>query len=419
MLAGFIGCAKKEGPVINPADYQIYLNRKGDAALDKVNSELEFWRDKLKEIPDSETYRTKLAGLYSSRFMLSGLVEDINTADSLFHLIISTNPSSSASIYRALAANAITRHQFRQAREHLKIALEIGDGKAATLLMIVDVNVELGDYAGAKFIMKDFTNKNSFQYLIREAKLKDHEGKLDSAILIMEKAMQKVNDNAGLFLWTQSNLGDMYGHAGRIKEAYQSYLRVLEKDPDYDYALKGIAWIAFSHDENTIEAKKLINNISQKKSTPDLHLLLAEIAEAENDHAIKKLQLAQFHSRATQPKYGDMYNKHIALLEAEEFSNAKRAIEIAKKEIHNRPTPQSYDLLAWGYYSTGAYAEALELAQQKVENKTFEPEALYHLGMIYAANDLKQKSEILLREAAASSFELGPSISNKIKARLE
>jgi hypothetical protein len=41
---------------------------------------------------------------------------------------------------------------------------------------------------------------------------------------------------------------------GRIQESYDSYLKNIRID-NYSYALKGIAWIVFSHERNTKEAK--------------------------------------------------------------------------------------------------------------------------------------------------------------------
>jgi tetratricopeptide (TPR) repeat protein len=114
-----------------------------------------------------------------------------------------------------------------------------------------------------------------------------------------------------------------------------------------------------------------------------------------------------------------MYNKYLALLEAEELKNAKRAIAIANNEILNRPTPQSYDLLAWAYYQDGKPKKALEIAKTQLENKTFEPESLYHLGIIYQANGERTVAKKYLQEALDSRFELGPSISHKIQRRLK
>ena len=261
----FMSCSQKEEQkIVNPNDYATYLNRDSDEALAKCNEEMAFWKNKLSEVPESETYRTRVASMLSTRFMLNGKIEDIQASDSLYHLILNSTTQDYASLHRALAANNITRHKFREARDEVKKALKIGEGKAASLFQLVDVDIELGDYAGAKTAMKEFKNRNFFPYIIREAKLKDHAGQLDSAILLMEKALNQVKDNNALVLWTQSNLGDMYGHAGRIQDAYQSYLRVLKINPDYDYALKGIAWIAFSHDHNMTEAKRIINVIGKK-----------------------------------------------------------------------------------------------------------------------------------------------------------
>ena len=145
-----------------------------------------------------------------------------------------------------------------------------------------------------------------------------------------------------------------------------------------------------------------------------MHLLLAQIAEAENNREEKRKRLELFSSAAHEPRYGDMYNKYIALLEAEEFSNAEKAIEIAQREISNRPTPQSYDLLAWGYLQHGNKKGALTIAQQYVENRTYEPDAMYHLAMIYHANGMNHEAQHYFETASLSSFELGPSITRQI-----
>lgn len=416
----FSGCEKnEEKDIINPADYESYLERDKDESLKSINDEMAFWQKRLSDVPDGEAFRLKVAGLLSARFMVNGKIEDVQASDSIYHLILEGDNQPHASVHRSLATNCITQHKFREARIEIEKALEIGEGKASSLYMLVDINLELGDYAGAEYAMQQFTNKNFFPYMIREAKLKDHEGHLDSAIVLMERALIQVKENTSLSLWTQSNLADMYGHAGRIKEAYDTYLNVLKQNPDYDYALKGIAWIAFSHAHNFEETKRIVNYIGPKRATPDMHLLLAQVAAAENNDVEKDKQLELFTKSATSPKYGDMYNKYLALLEAEEFSNPQATIEIAKKEISNRPTPQSYDLLAWGYFKNGNYKEALHIAQERLENKTYEPDAMYHLGMIYKANGMEREAKRCFEEAAQSSFELGPATAKKIKEQMK
>ena len=412
----FFNCNKSK-PVVNTADYASYLVQTEDKSLAACNTEIAFWQNRLANAPTDDISLNKIASLYSSRFKITGKVEDLYTADSLYNIILDNNPISRVGLYQALAVNCITKHEFREGKKYIQKAIEIGDSKASSYFMLIDLNLELGDYDGARSTLRKIQNKNAFAYLIRLAKLKDHEGDLNGAILLMEKALDRIKENKSLFTWTKSNLADMYGHAGRVKEAYQSYLDVLKQQPDYDYALKGIAWIAFSNDHNPVEAKKIIQSIINKKSTPDLHLLLAQIASFEKNEFEKTKELTLFASEASKPKYLGMYNKYLCTLEAEDFSNPGKAIEIAELEIKNRPTPQSFDLLAWSQFQAGKKEKALAVAVDRLENKTVEPEALYHLGMMYASVDQK-KSKAYLKEALKSSFELGPIVTEKIEAAL-
>jgi tetratricopeptide (TPR) repeat protein len=289
---------------------------------------------------------------------------------------------------------------------------------ATSKLILTDVEMELGgdDWAGK--ILESFTNKNSFAWLIRKAKLKDHEGDLDSAIMLIEQAYERIKGNKTLSIWALTNLGDMYGHDGRLEEAYKNYLKVLDLDPNDDYSLKGIAWIALSNDHKLNEAKAIINVLSDRKRMPEAHLMLAEIASLENDESERIHQLQLFKAMVDNADYRLMYNKYLATIEAGDFKNPQRCIAIAKEEINNRPTTQSYDLLAYGYHMNGESKKALKIVNDHVLERTFEPESLYHMGMIYKSNGFINEGNKMLREALESSFELGPSVTNAIEDAL-
>ncbi len=414
-IIAFTSCGRKKD-IANLKDFEFALNSNDLIALKNCNDEILFWNEK-NIVSTSDTYQSKIASAYAHRFAVTGKMQDVFTSDSLYKQVLKAD-SNRVGAYQALAINCMTRHEFRQAKFYIYKALAIGDNKSPSLYSLFDINMELGDYAGAKHILSRFENKNAFSCLIREAKVDDQEGRLDVAIEKMERAFERIKDDPSLSSWTLSNLGDMYGHAGRVEEAYRAYLSVLKKNPAHDFALKGIAWIALSHDHNTDLAKQIVSTLAKRKEMPDMHLLLSKIAEQENNILEKNNQLQLFTQKATLPKYGDMYNKYLALLEAEEFKNPTKTVEIATIEINNRPTPQSYDLLAWGYFQQGQVEKAVLVAQRYVEGKTFEPEAIYHLGVIYKKVD-SGKSRELLKEALQSSFELGPTITTSIQKSLE
>jgi tetratricopeptide (TPR) repeat protein len=266
-----------------------------------------------------------------------------------------------------------------------------------------------------KYLSK-FTNKNDFDYLIRLAKWKDHEGDLESAILYMEKATERAEYYGydDLKVWAYTNLADFYGHAGRIEDAYQNYLRALAINPNEAYAKKGIAWIAYSHEKDTQKATDILTAIATQNESPDYYLLQAEIAEYQNDIASKDVLLEKYYTAINNEEYGDMYNKYKSTLLAEELNQTNAAVEIAEKELEQRPTPQSYVLLAWALYHNGAAEEALSVVENHVINQTFEPEAQYQMATIFKANNNSKKALELKAELLGAEFELGPVLAEKI-----
>lgn len=419
LILGLLSCENKKKTITHFEDYQSYLGAATFVSNNPLQEELKFWKERLKENANDETSLVKLGALHAQLFKSTGLVRHILMSDSLFKEVLKNHSEGNVEIHHSLATNAITQHQFQNAKNYVEKAVALKDKKSTSLLMLVDVSLEIGDYATANLILLDFKNKNSFAYLIRKAKVKDHEGFLDSAIVCMEKAYQRIKGNKILSQWTLSNLADMYGHAGRIEESYALYLDVLKDNPSDDYALKGIAWIALSHDLNTKAAKTIINELAVRKHLPEAHLMLAEIAEFDGNEMEKASQLKKFKSIVSPPESKWMYHKYLATMEAEEFNNPAAAVTIAHEEIANRPTPQSYDLLAWGYYHQKKFREALSVATDHIEDQTFEPEAFYHLGMIYHANGNKERARHYLTAALESEFELGPSTSRKIMVTLK
>lgn len=422
LLVSLMACKPSSHRVTNAKDYEVYMKKRSQQSLHSlqiINEDIEFWKQRLEKSKTDIVSKVKLAGLYSSRFKVAGDINDIHTSDSLYLLANPLIKIGSSSVYKALAANCITEHRFQQAKLYIDTALAMGDGKYTSLLMQCDVSIELGDLGAAKKALAQIEYKNDFDYLIREAKLLDHEGDQDKGILKMEKAArQAVNsNNEKLFFWVTTNLGDMYGHANRFNEAYHCYLEVLKKNPEDLYALKGIAWLAFSHDKDVKEAKRILYYLSSLHPVPDYKLILAKIAAFENDQLLYKKMITDYVSEIKDRRYGDMYNKYLFNIDVSD-QKINEAVKIAEREVNNRPTPQSYDLLSWAYYKAGEKENALKLAKDFVENKCFEPEAFYHLGVIYSHAGENKKAKYYLQRAKNSAFELGPSYSSEVQEAL-
>ncbi len=411
-----VSCEKKSDQITNSKDYNVFLESKYNESLHFANSEIGFWQKKFEAAPNQITYLSKIAANYSSLFEITGNINYIYTAE---ELLIQSNEAfnyTEVGAIRALARNYITQHRFKEALVLANKALAIGEGMKETQKLLFDVQMELGNYADAEKNLKAIQDYKDFDFLIRIAKWNDHLGDLPTAISFMEKAAKQAekNESKGLKIWAYSNLGDMYGHAGQIENSYALYLKTLKLENNNSYALKGIAWIVFSHEKNTTEANRIIDLISKKHNSPDFYLLKSEIAEYENKNELKSENMNAYFNMLLQNKYGAMYNKYNALIYADNKSTAQKALEIAKIEVEHRPTPDSYDLLAWSYYNLGDSKKALEIAQKHVAGKSFEPELNYHLALIYKANKMDTLIRPIKQDLLASTFELGPNFKQKI-----
>jgi tetratricopeptide (TPR) repeat protein len=410
-------CSDEKRALVSPSDYEeTFQFSNSNATLLQVRESITFWEQRCLSNSQDFVAVSKLASLYATSFKLSGQISELTLSDSLYQFLINQAGNHSASVYRSLATNSISRHEFWRAKKYINQALAIGEGKASSLYILTDIHLELGNVDSAKVILNNFTNKKTFSWLIRQAKVLDHQGDLDSAIVVMEDAHRIVRSNPELFCWSKSNLADMYGHAGRIHDAYQTYLEVLEKKPDYDYAMKGIAWIAFSHDNNPAEAEKIIRKLMQRKHLPDYYLMMADIKRHTGNIAEAKYYEGLVASQVSAPVYGNMYNRHLIGLYAD--LNPSLALQLAEREITVRPTAESYDLLAWTMLRNGQGKQALNLAQEFVEGRSHEPEVFLHLAEIYSAYD-KRKADSYLKKAAESKFEIGPLRAIEIESMME
>ena len=412
-------CSPPEG-ITNRTDYGSVLNNSPAWRTSNVDSDIAFWSERLLARPGDVTSLISLADALATRFDGFGELSDLHHSDSIYLSLLNHPAVGKAGIYQKLALNAMAKHDFLAAEDFVTEALKTGDQMSTSRLILADIAFERGFYQHARRMLENYKNKNAFAYLVRDSKLLDQSGKLTEAIGVMEKAYRRISGNQRLACWTLSTLGDMYGHAGRVRDSYEAYLDVLHLDPGYVHALKGIAWIAISHDHNTADAREIVRYLaSGEKRMPELNLMVAEIASVEGKAEEMQSAYAAFMEMTEGEGYDAMYARHRAIMAADQFENASQCINIAQNEIVNRPSAQSYDLLAWGYYRAGRYTDALTIVKEHVMGKAFEPGILYHTGMILKGAGFDHEAEKHLDDALEGSFELGPALALEVKNALD
>lgn len=415
--AALLSCSQVPKKITSTEDYNRYL-----VPTEKVNGlttkkEKEFWSKKLEKAPDQYPYLGKIAGANAQLFSITGDIDFIKKAETDLLTANRKTNYDNAGYLRALANNYISQHRFKEALALLEKAKANGEKLKLTEKMLFDVHLELGNYGKAEEFLGKIKNLNDFGYLIRLAKWSDHKGNLDAAIKYLEKAkaIAESSKNEQLISWSYTNLGDFYGHANRISDAYGMYLKSLDLDPNNAYAKKGLAWIVYSHERDPDEALRILNSVTKNHQDPSYTLLKAEIAEYLDKPDLQDEFTRAYLNAVKDKNYGEMYNNYNALLFSGSENTVDTATEIARREIENRPTPGSYDLLAWATYKKGDNKTALELVKTHVLGKTYEPEALYHVATIFKANGMGKEAMELKEELLDASYELGPLMEEKVK----
>jgi len=416
-----LGCNKQGDKDVtfttNPKDYTSFLQADPIKSYAAALEEKEFWSKRLGSDSTGVGDLGPLAGAYSKLFETRGDIQYLKDAEQLYKKAITVAAIKIQDGYkRALAKNYITQHRFKDAITLLEESYAGISNKHATELLLFDCYLEVGAYSKALQFLKKIENINQFDYLIRISKWSDHQGDLSAAIRYMQKALAIANSrkNLALQIWTNSNIADYYGHQGDIKASYNHYLKTLALQPDNAYAKKGIAWILYSKEYNTAQASELIDHLLANHNLPDYYLLKAEMASYQGDSVLSEEYMQQFFTLANNPLYGDMYNTHkiMALVKTDPY----KALQLALKEVDNRTTPQSYQLLALAQLASNLKQEALATITSFVAGKTSDPMALLHSAQVYKANGMLDKVTALKTALLPASYELGPEVFKQVTA---
>lgn len=415
-----LGCKneeQKEVQVTNPQDYNFYLSSTQSPSLEEALAQKQFWSYRINDDTTGVGDIGPLAGAYEQIFAETGEVSYLYSAEKLYHKGIAVAAVNYRDgLERGLAHNYISQHRFKEAQEVLQNSYDGVSAKVPTKLMLFDVAMELGDYETAYQYLSEFKDMSDYNYLIRISKWSDHLGDLDSAIRYMEKAKEVAESRKSkpLMIWTYSNIADYYGHAGRIEDSYQHYLKTLELQPDNAYAKKGIAWIVYAAEHNPEEAHRILDAIMRSHHVPEYHLLKSEWYAFQNNPTASEAEIDTFIKMVNEGNYGVMYNSY--LIEILSERTPERALTMAEQEIQQRATPEIYHLLALAQLRAGNKTQALETISTQVVGKTFEPMALYHSALVYKANGMNDKVQALKSALIDAAFELGPVLSKEIEA---
>jgi tetratricopeptide (TPR) repeat protein len=313
----------------------------------------------------------------------------------------------------------LSQHHFADGLAIAEKAKQINPYNAYIYGMLVDGNVEMGNYDSAVAnsdrmvsIRPDLKSYSRISYL------REIYGDYPGAIEAMKMAVDAGAPGDEGTEWTRIQLGRLYENTGDLKSAEMHYSIALEERPGYAHALAGLARIALASKDYTKainyyeQATKSVSDYGFKEELVEAYILAGQKEKAE---ALANAVIAGM-SNDTQSGQTDENIGHYA---DRELANAylkihdyDKALGHAMLEYNRRPDNIDVnETVAWVYYCKGEYAKALPFLKVALKTNSKNPTLLCHAGLIYA----KAGEKAMAKNELQTALQSNPNIIGTLK----
>ena len=142
------------------------------------------------------------------------------------------------------ASVKMSQHHFAEARELAEQARQINPSNAYVYGVLVDANVELGNYEEAVAVSdKMQALKPSLESYSRASYLREIYGNYPSSIEAMKLAVQAGLPGSEPYCWSKNTLAHLYIVTGQLDKAENEFEEILAIRPSYAFALGGQAQV--------------------------------------------------------------------------------------------------------------------------------------------------------------------------------
>jgi len=389
-----------------------------------MTDEISHFRTRLAARGDERFSRRRLISAHLLRFRAYGDPADLEAAER--HLAAAMERAPSAP--RLLSAEAsidLLRHDFPAALEAARKANRAyGDFDSSLRLRLFDALWARGRYDRAEQILELPHDTASFDHLVRRARVLDRRGRVEEARDRMREALAVARAYAepkAVEAWALVEVGHFEHHSGRPDRAVERYLEALEVLPGNPAAVEGLALIAYGVDRDLRASVRLFRRALELGAHLDAHLTLADAVEALGQEERAAEIRERFVRLATRDADVERASwRSLALVLAERPGSAERALGYARKDLVARPTPGSWDVLAWTLHRAGRSGKACMAVERAIASGGVpEPATLHRAGVVVRACGHTARSRELLERALEGRSELGPATVRRIEALLE
>jgi tetratricopeptide (TPR) repeat protein len=334
--------------------------------------------------------------------------------------IMSLDPKNfEATVYKSSIKMSL--HQFAEAKEIAEKAKTINPDNAYVYGMLVDANVELGNYDEAITMSDKMQSlKPSLEAYSRASYLREIFGDYPGAIQAMKMAVAAGVPGSESGEWARVALGDLYLNTGKLDSAELQYKTSLEVRPSFPNAEIGLAKVekakknyeaAISHVETAI---RIVSEAPYVSMLGELYQLKGDKEKAEeiNNDVVRLLEKGEKEQSSSIAKHNGNRELANAYLNV---NNLDKALEYAQNDLKIRPENiDANELVAWIAYLKGDNALATACSEKMLHTNTMNANTLYKAAMIYKKSGDVAKSDILMTKAKSVSKYLDEKITKAV-----
>ena len=264
------------------------FERSGDLAKaqewQKTREKVDELKKKLAKDPNDVKIRLQIATIYLAEARITGehpyyYPAVLKILDGVLYL----NPNNfEATTYKSSVK--MSQHQFSEARDLAEAARKINPSNAYVYGVLVDANVELGDYKQA-IAMSDKMQalKPSLESYSRASYLREIYGDFEGSISAMKLAVEAGMPGSEPFCWSKKTLGHLYESTGELDKAQQQYDDILAVRPSYAFAYGGQAKI-LKEKKQYDKALEMLDKAAKIMPEFSFHEEMAEIYDLQGNH---------------------------------------------------------------------------------------------------------------------------------------
>jgi tetratricopeptide (TPR) repeat protein len=374
----------------NPTQIPDLLERKGELATaaewKKTQEKTAELKAKLAANPDDVKTRLQLATIFITEQRITGEHHYYYPAiEKILNGVLSIDPKNfEATVYKA--SLRMSQHQFADALKIAEEAKNINPNNAYVYGILVDANVELGNYEAAIAASdKMQALKPSLEAYSRASYLREIYGDYPGAIAAMKLAVQAGLPGSEPQCWSRNVLGELYLNTGKLVEAKSTFEENLYMRPSYAPSMAGLAKVETKMKNYTRalalldSANSIMPQSSFEEQKADVYAAMGDTQKAMDKYTEVQMSLI---ADANSGHHSVSLELSRSFIKTNQWDSAKK---YAMMEYAIRP--KNIDVnneLAWIAYNQKDFVKAKEYLNTATATNSKNPQLLERAAIINA-----------------------------------